>query len=284
MNQCNVFITGVSSGIGLETFLLLAKSNCFVIGSVRDQPKKEQIVQRAREEHISHMVDVIIMDITEHEQVINTVDQVVEKYGKIDILINNAGYCLGGFTEEVSLEEWQAQFDTNVFGTIGVTKAFLPHFRKQENGRIIVLSSIIGRIGLPSMAPYASSKFALKGFADSLRLELLHTGIDVTVVEPGAYQTKIWDKGLESLREDGNELYKRERKAIGLLAEKAFQSGKRPHVVAEALLAICQKKYIKKQYVIGWKMKGLLLLFRVLPSVLIESYLKTAYKRNDQSL
>lgn len=283
MNQ-NVFITGVSSGIGLETFLLLAKSNFFVIGSVRDQQKKERILRRAREENISHMVDVVIMDITEREQVINIVDKVVKKYEKIDVLINNAGYCLGGFTEEVSLEEWQAQFDTNVFGTIGVTKALLPHFRRQGNGRIIVLSSIIGRIGLPSMGPYASSKFALKGFADSLRLELLHTGIDVTVVEPGAYQTKIWDKGLESLREDGNELYKRERKAIGLLAEKTFHSSKSPHVVAESLLTICKKKHIKKQYVIGWQMKGLLLLFRLLPNVLIESYLKTTYQRNGQSL
>lgn len=284
MNQQHVFITGVSSGIGLETFLLLGKNGFFVIGSVRNQQKKEQILLRAQEENMLHMVEIVILDITDHEQVKKIADKVIEKHEKIDILINNAGYCLGGFTEEVSMDEWQAQFDTNVFGTIAVTKEFLPYFRRQGYGRIVVLSSIIGRIGLPSMAPYASSKFALKGFSDSLRLELLHTKIDVTVVEPGAFQTKIWDKGLENLRESDNDLYERERKAIGLLAEKAFNSGKSPRVVAEYLLTICKENRVKKQYVIGWQMKGLLLLFHLLPNVLIEAFLKSVYKREDQSI
>lgn len=282
MSQKHAFITGVSSGIGLETFLLLAKRGFFVIGSVRDQQKKEQILIRAQNENILHMVEVVILDITDHKQVTYIVDQVIKKYQKIDVLINNAGYCLGGFTEEVSMDEWQAQFDTNVFGTISVTKALLPLFRIQGHGRVIILSSFIGRIGLPSMAPYASSKFALKGFADSLRLELLYTGIEVTVVEPGSYQTKIWDKGLESLQETDNTLYKHERKAIGRLADKEFNHGKSPRIVAKSLLTICEKKRVKKQYVIGLRMKGLLWLFQMVPSFLIEAYLRSAYKKEDK--
>lgn len=279
MRNKHVFITGVSSGIGLETLLLLAKRGYFVIGTVRDEQKREQVLLQAQDEDVFHLIDLVIMDITDHEQVKVIGKQVIEKYKKIDFLINNAGYCLGGFTEEISIDEWKAQFDTNVFGTISVTQAFLPYLRKQGFGRIIIVSSIIGRIGIPSMAPYASSKFALKGFADSLRLELLRTGIDVTVVEPGSFQTKIWDKGLESLQKTESALYKHERKAIGTLADKAFSQSKSPKVVAEYLIKICEKKSLRKQYVVGAQMKVLLLLFQIIPNTWIESYLKYAYEK-----
>lgn len=279
MRNKHVFITGVSSGIGLETLLLLAKRGYFVIGTVRDEQKREQVLLQAQDEDVFHLIDLVIMDITDHEQVKVISKQVIEKYKKIDFLINNAGYCLGGFTEEISIDEWKAQFDTNVFGTISVTQAFLPYLRKQGFGRIIIVSSIIGRIGIPSMAPYASSKFALKGFADSLRLELLRTGIDVTVVEPGSFQTKIWDKGLESLQKTESALYKHERKAIGTLADKAFSQSKSPKVVAEYLIKICEKKSLRKQYVVGAQMKVLLLLFQIIPNTWIESYLKYAYEK-----
>lgn len=283
MRNKHVFITGVSSGIGLETLLLLAKHGFFVIGTVRDEQKREQVLLHAQAENVLHMIDLVILDITEHEQVTSIVEQVIKKHQKIDVLINNAGYCLGGFTEEVSIDEWKAQFDTNVFGTISVTQALLPYFRKQRYGRMIILSSIIGRIGMPSMGPYASSKFALKGFADSLRLELLQTGIDVTVVEPGSFQTKIWDKGLESLQRNESSLYGSERKAIAKLADKAFNQGKSPQVVAQYLLALCEKKHLRKQYVVGAQMKVLLLLFQIIPSTWIELYLKHVYKKEVQS-
>lgn len=283
MNKKHVFITGVSSGIGLQTLIQLAKNDFFVIGSVRNEQKRKQVLHRADKEGILHMVDLFILDIAYHEQIVHVVDEVLEKHQKIDVLINNAGYCLGGFTEEITLQQWKAQFDTNVFGTIAVTKAFLPYFHKERSGRIIILSSIIGRIGLPSMAPYASSKFALKGFSDSLRLELLQTGIDVTTVEPGSYQTKIWDKGLENLQENTHLLYKSERKAIHTLAEKELSQGKKPQIVAKVLLQLCQKESIKKQYVVGIRMKCLLFLYQIMPYTLIEHFLKYTYQKEEKN-
>lgn len=274
-----VFITGVSSGIGLQTMMLLAKSDFFVIGSVRDQKKKEQTMKKIREAGITEHIDLVCFDVTNHEDVFMTMKQVIEKHHRIDILINNAGYCLGGFTEEITLEEWVAQFETNVFGAIAVTKSLLPHFRFNQSGRIIMISSVIGRVGLPSMAAYASSKFALKGFTDSLRLELLHTGIDVCAMELGAFQTKIWDKGLENLQKGRNKQYQKERQAINRVANKELANGKSPEEVAQTILNVCQKRRIKKQYVIGIRMKLFLFFLRITPNRWMEYYVRRAYKK-----
>lgn len=282
MNKRTVFITGVSSGIGLESLLLLAKQNFFVIGTVRDNEKKAALMQIVEEHGLGNCVDLFCLDITNETQVGEVVSEVIKKYQRIDILINNAGYCLGGFAEEVSMSEWRKQFDTNVFGTIAVTKSFLPHMREHRSGRIIVVSSIIGRIGIPSMSPYASSKFALKGFVDSLRLELLRSGVEVTAVEPGSYKTKIWDKGLEGIQDDLESSYSAERTAISKLANQEFRHGGNPKEVATCLLSLCQKKRVRKQYIAGFKMKVFVALFQFLPSSLLETYLKKQYAKGER--
>ncbi|WP_345290140.1 SDR family NAD(P)-dependent oxidoreductase, partial [Streptomyces gulbargensis] len=118
-----------------------------------------------------------------------------EKQGRIDVLVNNAGYAGAGFSEEVSVEEYKAQFETNVFGVMAVTQAILPLMRRQMSGKIINVSSISGRVGFPGLSPYIASKHALEGYSESLRLELKPFGVDVVLIEPGSYQTNIWTTG-----------------------------------------------------------------------------------------
>lgn len=124
-------------------------------------------------------MEVISLDVTSPQQIEESMASIIERHGRIDLLVNNAGYACGGFTEELSAEDWRKQFDVNVFGLIDITRAVLPHMREQRRGRIINISSISGRFGFPGLAPYAASKHAVEGFSESLRLELLPFRISV---------------------------------------------------------------------------------------------------------
>ena len=119
----------------------------------------------------------------------------MEDFGKVDVLINNAGYAGAGFVEEVSMEEYRKQFETNVFGVLAVTKAFLPLMRKQGQGCIINISSISGKVAFPGLSPYIASKHAIEGWSESLRLEMQPFGVKVVLIEPGSYKTNIWSTG-----------------------------------------------------------------------------------------
>jgi short-subunit dehydrogenase len=119
----------------------------------------------------------------------------LESLEHVDVLINNAGFAVAGFAEELTMEEYQLQFETNFFGVLRVTNAVLPKMRMQGYGRIINISSISGLIGFPGLSAYASSKYALEGYTESLRLEVKQFGVDVVLIEPGSFQTNIWSSG-----------------------------------------------------------------------------------------
>lgn len=184
-------ITGASSGFGLLSVIELAKQNFHVIATMRDLTKADQLLQIAKKEDVSNLISLHPLDVTSNESIQQFKEQ-LKQYQAIDVLVNNAGYALGGFSEEISTDQYRQQFETNFFGVISVTNAILPIMRSQGFGKIINMSSISGKIGFPGMSPYVASKHALEGYSESLRLELKPNGIDVVLIEPGSYSTNIW--------------------------------------------------------------------------------------------
>ncbi|MDF0727403.1 oxidoreductase [Cytobacillus sp. S13-E01] len=194
MKKKTAVITGASSGFGFLTTIELAKEGFYVLATMRDLSKREKLVETLTDLGLQDYVDFQRLDVTK-EQSIQEFGSILEGFEQITLLVNNAGFALGGFAEEVTVEEYRKQFDTNFFGLIAVTKAVLPHMRKQQYGKIINIGSISGQIGFPGLSPYVSSKYALEGFSECLRLEVNPFGIDVVLIEPGSYNTNIWTTG-----------------------------------------------------------------------------------------
>lgn len=189
-------ITGTSSGFGLLTALTLARRGYKVIATMRDLNRKDELVEQAEQAGVLERIHLMTLDVTDESSVASAIHAVTELFGRIDVLVNNAGFAVGGYVEEVSMEAWRRQMETNFFGLIAVTKGVLPIMRMQRAGLIINVSSVSGLTGFPGYAPYAASKFAVEGFSESLRQEMLSFGVRVVLVEPGSFRTPIWGKVL----------------------------------------------------------------------------------------
>jgi NAD(P)-dependent dehydrogenase (short-subunit alcohol dehydrogenase family) len=188
-------VTGSSSGIGFETALLLARNGFKTYASMRDLKKSKDITQIANKEKLP--LQVVQLDVIDHKSIREAIDKVVEENKRIDVLVNNAGYGLLGALEDLSIEEIKAQFETNFFGAIRVTQQVLPVMRKQKSGGTIVnISSVGGRMGIPSLSAYHSTKFALEGLSESISYELEPFGIRVVLIEPGFIRTNIMNSSM----------------------------------------------------------------------------------------
>lgn len=176
-----VFVTGVSSGIGRATATQFVQRGCKVFGSVRNASKSEPIPG----------VEFVEMDVRDDTSVQRAVDFIIGKAQRIDVLVNSAGGTLLGAVEETSVAEAQALFDTNVFGTLRVTQAVLPHMRRQRVGRIINVSSVLGFLPAPYMGLYSASKHAVEGMSETLDHEVRNFGIRVVLVEPSYTKTNL---------------------------------------------------------------------------------------------
>jgi NAD(P)-dependent dehydrogenase (short-subunit alcohol dehydrogenase family) len=184
-------VTGSSSGIGFETALLLARSGFHTYATMRNLEKSKKITEIANTEKLP--LQVVQLDVNDEISVKNAIDKIVAAGNKrIDVLVNNAGYGLFGPLADTSIEEIKAQFETNFFGVIRVTQQVLPFMRKQNSGVTIVnVSSVGGRIGVPVLSVYQSTKFALEGLSESMSYELEPFGIRVVIIEPGFIRTNI---------------------------------------------------------------------------------------------
>jgi NAD(P)-dependent dehydrogenase (short-subunit alcohol dehydrogenase family) len=187
-------VTGSSSGIGFETSLLLARNGFFTYATMRNPDKSSKIDGLKQKEKLP--LDVLKLDVTDNKSVNEAIEKVANEQGRIDVLVNNAGYALIGPLEEVSIQEFKEQFETNVFGVIRVSQSVLPIMRKQRHGTIVNISSIAGRIGFPLTPAYVSSKFALEGLSESMAYELEQFGIKVILIESGVIKTNF-DKNLK---------------------------------------------------------------------------------------
>jgi NAD(P)-dependent dehydrogenase (short-subunit alcohol dehydrogenase family) len=184
-----IIVTGSSSGIGLESALLLARNGYITYATMRSPEKDTSIKTAVQKEGLP--IRVVQLDVTDDNSVKNAVDHIISEAGRIDVLVNNAGYSLGGALEDLSMEEIKSQYETNLFGLIRVIQAVLPTMRKQRSGRILNISSGTGLFGFPGISAYVSTKFAVEGLSESIAYELEPFGIKVILIEPGFVKTNF---------------------------------------------------------------------------------------------
>lgn len=269
-----VLITGCSSGFGKQISIALAEAGYQVIATMRDVTKKEPLLQEASARSIEDRLHIIPLDVTKQDSIAQAIDQTLQLFGKIDILINNAGYATGGFTEEIPLEDWRNQFETNFFGAVATTQAVLKPMREQRSGLIINMSSICGQFGFPMLGPYAASKHALEGFSESLRLEMLPFGIKVVLIEPGPYRTDIWEKSIEAAAFSPESPYHTFLEYLQRQAKhNAMHSGD-PEEVFHTVLRIVKASNPSFRYPVGKSIKSLLFSKKILPWRFIELLVK----------
>jgi NAD(P)-dependent dehydrogenase (short-subunit alcohol dehydrogenase family) len=247
-------VTGSSSGIGFETALLLARNGFKTYASMRDLKKSKDITQIANKEKLP--LQVVQLDVIDHKSIREAIDKVVEEDKRIDVLVNNAGYGLLGALEDLSIEEIKAQFETNFFGAIRVTQQVLPVMRKQKSGGTIVnISSVGGRMGIPSLSAYHSTKFALEGLSESISYELEPFGIRVVLIEPGFIRTNIMNSSIIAKKaQDLNSPYF----SLTQQLEKSFKSAMEntsasspPEEVAKVVLQAITSDSPKLRYAVG---------------------------------
>jgi NAD(P)-dependent dehydrogenase (short-subunit alcohol dehydrogenase family) len=273
-------VTGASSGFGLLISLTLAQKGYRIIATMRDIHKHELLMDKARKAKVDMYIDCMELDVTNPIAVSQTIREVIGKYKNINVLVNNAGYAVGGFVEDVPLEEWRRQMETNFFGLVAVTKEVLPYMREQGSGLIINISSISGQVGFPGYAPYVASKFAVEGFSEALRLEMKPFGVHVSLVEPGAYPTHIWQKGFDSLHTPEQSPYYRMLQAILSYSRRSLSKAANPQDVADIVAHICCVRNPKLRYSLGRGVSLLLWTKRLLPYSLLERIMLNVLKDN----
>ncbi|MCT2535684.1 SDR family oxidoreductase [Aquibacillus koreensis] len=260
-------VTGASSGFGLLTTLELAKRGFHVLATMRDIQKAIIFKEHVKELSLLDRIEVYPLDVTKQED-IEAFQKKVEEFDHVRVLVNNAGIAIGGFSEQIEMEDYRRQFETNVFGVMATTQAILPKMREQGEGTIINVSSISGLVGFPGLSPYVASKYALEGYSESLRLEMMPFGVQVALVEPGSFSTNIWSSGMEIAGGVNNDQSPYATYMEKLMA--TMESGKNKHgdpqLVAKLICEIAMMKEVKKlRYPIGRGVRAQLMLKRLLP-------------------
>jgi NAD(P)-dependent dehydrogenase (short-subunit alcohol dehydrogenase family) len=189
-------VTGSSSGIGLLTTVELALNSYRVVATMRNLANSTRLEEAAQKSGIRDRIELCRLDITEFDSLPEAVEAIVRDHRRIDVLVNNAGFSVAGFAEDMTLDELRHQLETNFFGNVATTKAVLPVMRAQHSGHIITVTSVGGLLGNPMLSAYCASKYALEGWSESLRIETHSLGIHVSLVEPGAYDTDIWERNV----------------------------------------------------------------------------------------
>jgi NAD(P)-dependent dehydrogenase (short-subunit alcohol dehydrogenase family) len=271
-------ITGSSSGFGLLTVVELAKNGFQVIASMRDLRRRERLDQAAASVGVAGQIDVHQLDVTNFNAIPEFVEAVVRDYGRLDVLINNAGFAVAGFAEDLKLDEIRLQFETNFFGAVAMTQAVLPTMRRQRSGHIIMVSSIGGLHGSFSISSYSASKHALEGWSESLRMEVNPLGIKVVLVEPGSFETDIWTRGAvlgEKMRDGSSPNRERAERMRTTIAKIQKRD---PVQVARLIAAIAQDPNPRLRYLVGPDARMQLWMKRLLPwkwhEKLIANFLK----------
>jgi NAD(P)-dependent dehydrogenase (short-subunit alcohol dehydrogenase family) len=258
-------ITGSSSGFGLLTCVELAKAGFRVVATMRDLGRRDRLDQSATAAGIAGGLDTRALDVTDFDALPGFVEAVVRDYGRLDVLVNNAGFAVAGFAEDIKLEELRRQFETNFFGAVAMTKAVLPIMRRQRSGHIIMVSSIGGLVGSVTVSSYSASKHALEGWSESLRLEVNGLGIKVVLVEPGAYLTDIWTRGAVMGEKATQETSPNIQRSLRMRERIQALPKRDPIEVARLIASIAQDPEPKLRYLVGRDAKIQLAMKRILP-------------------
>ena len=263
-------VTGSSSGIGYETSLALAREGYFTYATMRDLKKAETIKKIAQDENLP--LKVIELDVDNDDSVQNAVKTIIEEKQRIDVLVNNAGWGIWGTAEDVSIEEFRAQFETNFFSVVRMIQKIAPIMRKQGTGDIVNISSIAGRIGFPVSTAYISSKFAIEGLSESLRYELGPFGIDVIIIEPGVIKTNFFDSMKTAKKAD--DVYKEITEKVISGVRMMAEMGTPPKEVANVIIKSLKDEKPLPRYVVGNDAAMFLEAKKMKTDIEFENYLK----------
>jgi NAD(P)-dependent dehydrogenase (short-subunit alcohol dehydrogenase family) len=264
-------VTGASSGIGESTAEELHKAGYTVYAVARRVQRMEGLAAKG--------VRVLEMDVTDDESMVAGVKQIIAEAGRIDLLVNNAGYGSYGAVEDVPLSEAKYQFEVNVFGLARLVQLVAPHMRAQKSGRIVNVSSVGGRIYEPLGAWYHSTKFAVEGLSDSLRLELKPFGIDVVVIQPGGIKTEWGGIATENMQKtSGGGAYREQVRQLSALFAQADR-GSEPKVIADVIVKAAQARRPKTRYAAGFGARPILFARRVLPDRAFDAMFLGAMRR-----
>src|SRR5919199_12838 len=250
-NHKVAIVTGSSSGIGYETSLALARDGFLTYATMRNLNKAENIKSVATKENLP--VHIQQLDVTDDVSVKNAIESISsETGGRIDVLVNNAGYGLNGAFEDLAMDEIKAQYETNFFGLIRVTQAVLPIMRRQKSGTIVNISSGAGRFGFPSGSAYVSTKFAVEGLSESISYELEPFGIKVVIVEPGVIRTNFGSGLVIAKRsQDPNSHYSQMMQKIASSFEELMKNSSSPDLVANVVLKAVKDENPNLRYLAG---------------------------------
>ena len=265
-------VTGSSSGIGFETSLALARNGFHTFATMRDLSKDEEIKQIIKKEDLS--IEILELDVDSEESVNQAIKTIFEKKGRIDVLVNNAGYGMWGTVEDVSIDEFKEQFETNFFSIIRLIQKVAPIMRKQGSGNIVNISSVAGRIGFPVSPAYISSKFALEGLSESLRFELMPFGINVIIIEPGVIKTNFFDSMKMSEKSQQNSTYKEITDKVISGVKMMAEMGTHPKEVANVVIKTLGEEKPLPRYVIGNDAMMFLEAKKMKTDIEFENYLK----------
>jgi short-subunit dehydrogenase len=258
-----VLITGASSGIGEAIALLLHRHGHTVYAGARRTDRMAGLAEQG--------ISIHALDVTDDASASTVIETIIGEQGRIDTLINNAGYGSYGSVEDVPIAEGRSQFEVNLFGLARLTQLAIPHMRQAGRGRIINMGSMGGHFGEPLGAWYHASKFAVEGFSDSLRLELHQFGIDVIVIEPGSIKTEWGRISTDSAEKySGHTAYAGLVKSMQRLYAIADRLGSEPGVVADAVLHAVQARRPKTRYAIPFSAKAIIAANTLLPDRLLD--------------
>lgn len=268
-----VLITGASSGIGEAAALHLAELGYTVYAGARRLERMSDLVDRG--------IRTKTVDVTDDASMTALVEAIIAETGRIDVLVNNAGYGLYGALEDVPIEEARRQFDVNLFGLARLTQLVLPQMRQQHDGYIVNVSSMGGKIWEPLGSWYHASKFAVEGLSDSLRVEVAEFGIKVVIIQPGTIRSEWSGIAADQLEaSSASTPYARQAKLVGagLRGVDQMRLASGPEVVAEAIAKAVQSPRPRTRYVVGGGARGILLAKRMLPDRGFDKFIQLGYR------
>ena len=242
-------VTGCSSGIGLETAVALAREGHFTFATMRNLKKVEALEKIVKDENLP--ISILELDVDNKESMDNAIEKIIEQKGRIDTLVNNAGWGMWGTVEDVSIDEFKEQFETNFFSIVRMIQKIAPIMRKQKSGSIVNVSSVAGRIGFPVSPAYISSKFALEGLSECLRFELSPFGINVITIEPGVIKTNFFDSMKMAKKSDSNSVYNDITSKVISGVKMMAEMGTDPKEVANTILKSINDKNPLPRYIVG---------------------------------
>lgn len=267
----SVLVTGAATGLGKETALYLAERGFQVYATTPDLRYREVLNQAAEQRGLQ--LRVLSLDVTDQASIDETVSTILEECGDVYAVVNSAGVALRGYFEDLLEDEIRTVFDVNVFGTMAVIRTVLPHMRAARRGRIVIITSVAGRIGAPAISAYSSCKFAQEGFGESLFQELKPWGVHVSLIAPGVVPTERWGihRGYSKKAQDPDSPYYAWFVESQRLTDKLVKSSPtKPIDVAKAVHKALTANAPALRYMVGSRAKLVLALRRYLPGELFE--------------